>query len=334
MKIKTKLFLSNLTVVIIIILICGFFIFQLKNILNLAEKEIPIAIEELSKNSSLDNLAQTIRYYDEVLTQSARNYAFTGDKKWKERYYLVVSDLDQKIKEAIEKGDNTEKEFFALINDSNLALVTMEEKAFFLVESNKSEEAIKILESTEYQTQKEIYNKGFLEYLNKRGAQSQQVLTISTKTVEDITKKVENSLSKILITFSLSIFGGLVIVLLLLWYFVKIFTKPVYNLQEITKEIIKGNFDKRVMINSDDEFKDLANSFNLMASKLSDLYKGLNEEIEERTKKLEESNKRLIEIDTIIRKNLEASERANELMVDRELKMIELKKEIKELKNK
>lgn len=25
---------------------------------------------------------QLMRYYDEVLTQSARNYAFTKDKKW------------------------------------------------------------------------------------------------------------------------------------------------------------------------------------------------------------------------------------------------------------
>lgn len=334
MKIKTKLFLSNSAILITILLICVFFIFQIKNILNSSEKEISIVTEQLSNNFRLDNIAQLIRYYDEVLTQSARNYAFTGDKKWKEKYYLVVGDLDLKIKEAIEKGNNIEKGFFSIVNDSNLILVAMEEKSFFLVESNKQQEAIKILESIEYQTQKEIYSKGLLEYLNKRGMQSEKDSVISTKILGDSIKKIENSLSNVLIAFSLSIFGGFIITLLLLWYFIKIFTKPVYDLHEATKEIIKGNFDNKAIVYSNDEFKDLADSFNLMAFKLSNLYEGLSKEIENRTKKLEENNKILIEKDVLMNKNLEDLERTNELMVDRELKMIDLKKEIKELSEK
>jgi len=48
--------------------------------------EIPQNIEELQKQMNLDSYANQIRYHDEILTQSARNYAFTQDAHWFERY--------------------------------------------------------------------------------------------------------------------------------------------------------------------------------------------------------------------------------------------------------
>ena len=44
------------------------------------------SIRSLETASRLSGLALLINYYDEVLTQSARNYAFTRDKKWEKRY--------------------------------------------------------------------------------------------------------------------------------------------------------------------------------------------------------------------------------------------------------
>lgn len=57
---------------------------------------------------------------------------------------------------------------------------------------------------------------------------------------------------------------------------------------------------------------------------LSDLQKSLEEKIKERTSLLTQSEKKL-------KKTLDNSERVNKLMVGRELKMIELKKQLKEL---
>ena len=42
-------------------------------------------------NMRLYNI-QLMRYYEEVLAQSARNYAFTGDKKWEQRWSQVLTD--------------------------------------------------------------------------------------------------------------------------------------------------------------------------------------------------------------------------------------------------
>ena len=42
---------------------------------------------------------QLMRYYEEVLTQSARNYAFTQDKKWEQRYITIEPESDKIIKE-------------------------------------------------------------------------------------------------------------------------------------------------------------------------------------------------------------------------------------------
>ena len=65
-----------------------------------------------------------------------------------------------------------------------------------------------------------------------------------------------------------------------------------------------------------------------MAAKLKESYSRLNEKVIERTKDLEVAK-------TELKKNLDEVERMNKLMVFRELKMIELKKEIEKrsLKN-
>lgn len=88
----------------------------------------------------------------------------------------------------------------------------------------------------------------------------------------------------------------------------------------------KGNIKHRIDIKSNDEFAELAATFNKMTGDLSkskgELKKysqGLEKNVQKRTKQLQLRMKEL--------------ERFNKLMVDRELKMIELKKKIKELEN-
>ena len=76
-----------------------------------------------------------------------------------------------------------------------------------------------------------------------------------------------------------------------------------------------------------DETAVLARAFNDMAKKLADLYKNLEQQVKERTDKLGRSESQL-------KKALAESQRTNRLMVGRELKMIELKKELYAAKEK
>jgi len=102
-------------------------------------------------------------------------------------------------------------------------------------------------------------------------------------------------------------------------------SSPIIHLRDAALEIGKGNLDARIGIKTTDEIGQLAAAFNQMTidlknskTKLEDYGKSLEKTVAERT---EDLNQKIIEM-----------ERMNKLMVDRELKMVELKKEIEELK--
>lgn len=312
MKIKTKLFLGFLSVILIAVAIGVFLIFCLFRVSQVINQELPPVVQDLSKTSYLNNLAQFIHYYDEVLTQSARNYAFTGDIKWKDRYFTVVTDLDKKIKEAIAKGSKDDKLSFQAIDQSNLALVALEEKAFALVDAGKAQEAVVLLESEEYWQQKGIYSQGLSSYLSRRGQLYEQTFSVSTENLSTALSKVQSTVTASMTIFFAGMIIGIIIVLLVSWLIIRFLSSSLLEFKAATEEIAQGNIDKRVVINSKDEFSDLAISFNKMADKLKDSIINTEKKVKQRTAELEKINK---------------------TMVGRELKMVELKKEINELKN-
>jgi methyl-accepting chemotaxis protein len=102
-------------------------------------------------------------------------------------------------------------------------------------------------------------------------------------------------------------------------------TKPLSELEKGVRIIGKGNLDYRVKIKTGDEIEQLAEEFNKMTEKLKNLISELEEakgsleiKVKERTKQLQE--------------RVEELEKFHRVTVGRELKMIELKKEIEKLK--
>lgn len=143
--------------------------------------------------------------------------------------------------------------------------------------------------------------------------------------------------------------------------------KNIYKLKQATIKIKEGNLSEEIKITSKDEISDLADAFNQMAGELrknrqelENYNKKLEEQIKERTKNLEIAEKKLRSVNSdleskvaertseleALKNNLEKMvsertvelnkkmaelEKMNKFMVDRELKMVELKKKIKEL---
>ncbi|MEA2112554.1 MAG: cache domain-containing protein [Patescibacteria group bacterium] len=108
----------------------------------------------------------------------------------------------------------------------------------------------------------------------------------------------------------------LLFVLIVIIYFVFIYktiVNPIKNLILLTQEISKGNLTQKISSNSDDEIGQLTKSFNKMTDDLSQSRNNTEQKIKKRTEQLEKMNKS---------------------MTGRELKMIELKKEIIKLKKK
>lgn len=105
-----------------------------------------------------------------------------------------------------------------------------------------------------------------------------------------------------------------------------IINKPIKDLVETTEAFGHGNLNRRAKVFSSDELGHLSESFNHMADELSDLYSKMEEKVADQTAQLRASEERLKE-------KLEETEKLNNVMIGRELRMVELKEEIKRLKD-
>lgn len=300
----------------IIFLIFGFFgFFSIRGTMVIEDylkNNLPKAIEEVQKNSKLDITAQLIRYDDEVLTQSIRNYAFTGDKKWKDRYDEHVPKLFSRIEEAIEANPE-DKTIFESISGANDALFDLETEVLALIENNDLTEAQKILDGEEYTKQKDIYTAGIEKYLAKRGVALDSASATSTKSIDD----AKNYLAGLMIFQKWGMMGFIAlffaVMVFILFLIVKTFMVPLGVFKNAAKEITSGKMDTKVDIDSSDEIGLFAIDFNKMTSTLKDSIENTEKKVKERTADLEKLNK---------------------FMTGRELKMIELKKKIEELEKK
>ncbi len=129
------------------------------------------------------------------------------------------------------------------------------------------------------------------------------------------------------------------------FFLVRKITKPITVLTEGAKAIGKGNLDYQIRIKTGDELEELGKTFNQMAkdlkksrTALEESKAGLEIKIGARTKELQELAESLEdkvkERTKELQERVEELERFHKLTVGRELKMVELKKIIKELKQK
>jgi HAMP domain-containing protein len=126
----------------------------------------------------------------------------------------------------------------------------------------------------------------------------------------------------------------MIFVILLVVPFTLSFARPIHRLTRAVEKVREGNFDIQTEVKSNDEIGTLATAFNQMSNKLKDYYASLlsrTTELEELKNNLEKTvEQRTSELN----QKINELEQMNKLMVGRELKMIELKKELDDLKQK
>lgn len=310
MKIRTKFGLSYALIIAIAVSIGLIFLFETRNALNMIQNEIPNVIREVRDSSYLDSLAQSIRYDDEVLTQAARNYALTGDVAWKNRYNAVVGRLDANIKEAKEKGGVAEREFFERLDEANRKLVSFERQAFALVDSGKAREAVQLLDSDTYGYQKKIYADSINEYLAKRDEAAGEGFAVTTRAIERVGQSVRSVEERLQRLFLFGMVLGIAVASLFAWYFSRRFSASLTNIKSAMEEVMKGNLNQKVIVKTNDEVRDLSDLFNAMVDVVRESRVDIEKKVAERTAELE---------------------KLNMLMIHRELRMEELKKELARL---
>ena len=132
-------------------------------------------------------------------------------------------------------------------------------------------------------------------------------------------------------TKNLLIFSIIRILIVLFIFFIvthllaKIISKPIVALHKGTEIIEKGNFDHKVGTDTKDEIGQLSRAFDKVTAAVKRSRADVDKRVKEQTKKILEQQKRTEESKAIL-------EKMNASMVGRELKMVELKKEIERLR--
>lgn len=123
-----------------------------------ARRNVKVFTDRVSR---VEELRGTIVNLDEVLTMSARMAAATGDSRWEERYRQFEPQLNAAIEETLHLANYPAGAgATTTMNEANLKLVEMENRAFALIRAGRREEARQALFSLEYETQKRLYAEG------------------------------------------------------------------------------------------------------------------------------------------------------------------------------
>jgi PAS domain S-box-containing protein len=101
------------------------------------------------------------------------------------------------------------------------------------------------------------------------------------------------------------------------------FIKPLNNFKIFFSQISKGDFSKKIKINTKDEFSDLAFSVNEMSKNLADLYKNMDDKVKEQTLKI---NNKILESENQNKAILNILEDVEKEKINAEITASDLKK--------
>lgn len=269
MNIRTKLAAGFIVMALLVVIVGLVSIGEMNGIARPLGIDVPEKIKESFDNviytSELEDLGEEVRFYDEVLTQSARNYALTGDKKWEKRYREAEPKLDSTIKEVLSKGDDSDREFFHDVDESNIILVELEYRSIALASEKKTGDAIAILDGANYSNNKAIYATGVQNFFNKRRVQVSSAFSNSVKTLDFASMERDRVLKHVKSRVIEVVVAALLLSIFLSVALSFVISKPIIRLTRIIEDISKGKLDSEIddkLKNGDDEISDLARSFN------------------------------------------------------------------------
>lgn len=126
-----------------------------------------------------------------------------------------------------------------------------------------------------------VSSDGEIHYLNIAGKMGGRYEDYTLTYVRDISElyKTHAELTRYLVTVSALVEAVLTLVLLL---FLRKLTRPVRIMQKATRKIAGGVYDERISVPGRDEFHDLAENFNQMASSIQEKMEELNKNAQDK----------------------------------------------------
>ncbi|HEO64087.1 MAG TPA: HAMP domain-containing protein, partial [Candidatus Omnitrophica bacterium] len=306
MKIAYRLSLGTFIITAAVAMLGFILLVQIEKASQPLTQDIPNSIKELNRAVNLDGLAHDIIYYDEVLTQAARNYAFTEDENWKNIYLEASQKLDTIINLAVDSGDGRDSQIFQEIGYANRLLVEMELETIALVDSGKTDQAVALLESTRYRDQKTIYKSGIDRFfLMKKQGYGSSLSSAQRAIIESVNRAKEINRRGAYLVF-IFILAVIIVAIVIIFPLSRSVSKLLAKIQEVASRIASGDFSFRIKADSKDEIGRIAYLMNAISDSLQSKttsIESLNREIQQR--KIAESN--------LVRAREQLDERVKEL---------------------
>jgi len=231
-------------------------------LLNMTITGLGVHLKHLSADQHQLSKAQNIVWLDEVLTQSMRNYAFTKEKAWLDRYNTYGAKLDSVINAAKKDAQDKEtKEIFAKQDAANKELVKMEMQAADYVAKLQTEKALEILNGKDYEKWKKIYAQTVKDFLND----SETGFDNAQNKILELTQKSGRIswyvvVCTLMLSFTILVFGLLLI---------RRITKPIEYIIDISKKLAKGDLNIKIEHRYNNELDEVATSFEEMVAALN-----------------------------------------------------------------
>jgi nitrate/nitrite-specific signal transduction histidine kinase len=292
MKIRTKLYLNTAGSMAAIAILVALLV------------SFSFQINEEFKKQALAHEFSTATAELVILTDK---YLAYGDARTEQQ---IDSKLEE-IHKIMEKAEGT-----IPLDVMDTAFKSLEESLSYLKANYQEKEELIEKNASQKEIEKRIYVEERLAAVVR--SNSQKILAMSIRISSDARQEVvaiQKSATFVLLGSAVFLF---LINSLSTFLISKSITKPIDELVRGAEIIGKGNLEHRIDIKSRDETGYLSLAFNEMVEKLNQHRDHLEELVKERTVELEEKNKEL--------------ERFNKLFVGRELRIGELKEEIKGLK--
>lgn len=216
----------------------------------------------------MDTHALNIRYCDEVMRQSARNYAFTGDVVWKDRHYDTVASLDYEIEQAIKKGDSIDTAFFDNVQFANKQLIDIETRSLLAVINDDQTTTLELLDSSEYDNYKEVYKMGLENYADRHELSYEDSILSANQIIDKIAQSTNEKLVTGTTVIMMIVVSVIVASVILGIFVSNRVVSPLLKLNYATKQISYGELDVNLPEIGYDEAKELSQSFNQMSASL------------------------------------------------------------------
>ncbi|NDB88222.1 MAG: sensor histidine kinase [Thaumarchaeota archaeon] len=237
---------------------------EVENTLTEIDSHAKTSIEDVKMMSRLDNSVTLMRYYDEVLTQAARNYAFTSDQKWLDVYSQTQPKLHTIISEACSSSPKNEKILFDKIAEINTTLENLEAKSLELTKQGKPSEAIALLDSTDYQNAKNAYSETLMQYSKQSEQDFDRADDMSTGEINQLLDEIKTLLSETQVLLYIGILVLLVIGVALGYFISRSISRPIDALNKAADRVSKGDYDVQFQTKTNDEIGQLGQKLQAM----------------------------------------------------------------------